>query len=119
MLGESAIIAITLASAVIAAAAQYFYKKSIKKFEFNSKGLKILISNRGIWIGGILYIVSLVVYLKALSSGALSFVYPTFASTFVFVAFISHFALKEKISRMRVLGLTLIVLGVVLVALTY
>lgn len=119
MLGELEIIGITLLAAVIAAVAQYIYKRSVPRFGFSKEGIKSLVFNKGVWAGGVFYLISLVVYLKALGSGELSFVYPTFASTFVFIALISHFLLREKFSLRRYLGIALVVLGIIIVAFTY
>lgn len=119
MLNELLVIGVTLVAAILAATAQYTLKKSVPKFTFGLKGIKSLATNKGIWLGGIIYIAGLVIYLKALDSGQLSFVYPTFASTFVFVVLISHFLLKERIDAKRWVGLALIFLGIAIVALTY
>jgi len=119
MLSELSIIAMTLLAAVIAAVAQYVFKRSVPRFDFKKGGIRSLVKSKGIWAGGIIYLVSLVVYLKALGSGQLSFVYPTFASAFVFVTLISHFLLREKLNLKRVSGIALVVIGIIIVALTY
>lgn len=119
MLGEIQIIGITLVAAVIAAVAQYTFKRSVPKFSLSLSGIMELLKQKGIWLGLALYFGSLVVYLKALDSGQLSFVYPTFASSFIFIALISHVKLKEKLSAKRISGICLIVIGIVLVAMTY
>ncbi len=119
MLSELEIMLTTLAAALIAATAQYLFKKSVPKFELSPRGIKHLLSSAGIWIGGILYIGSLAVYLEALGSGELSFVYPTFASTFIFIALISYFLLKEEMGPKRVAGIALVFIGIALVALSY
>ena len=119
MLGMFAIVLLTLTAALAAAFAQYLFKRSLKAFKLDLKGIISLASNRGIIIGGIIYLASLAVYLVALGSGQLTFVYPTFASTFVFVLLISHFALREKVTRIRALGMLLIIAGIAIVALTY
>ncbi len=119
MLGVVAIVLLTLAAALAAAFAQYLFKRSLKAFRLNLKGIILLASNRGVILGGLISLASLAVYLLALGSGQLTFVYPTFASTFVFVLLISHFALKEKVTRARALGIILIIAGIAIVALTY
>lgn len=116
---ESYLIVTTLAAAAIAAFAQYIFKKSVPRFKFNKDGIMGLITNKGIWIGGITYLASLAIYLKALGSGELSFVYPTFASTFVFVALLSHFVLKEKLGPKRIAGIAMVLVGIAIVAFTY
>ena len=62
---------------------------------------------------------SFAIYLYALHSAPeISFVYPIFASTFVFVLLISIFSLKEKAGIYRIAGIALIVLGIAVVSLT-
>lgn len=119
MLSELEVIGITLLAAVIAASAQYVFKRSVPSFDFKKEGVRSLVLNRGIWAGGLIYLVGLVVYLKALGSGQLSFVYPTFASTFIFITLISHFLLKEELSAKRIAGIAIVIIGIVIVALTY
>lgn len=94
-------------------------KRSIKEFRLNPREILKLVTNKGLVCGILLYFVGAVFYLFALSSGELSFVYPIFASTFLFVLILSIFVLKEKTSWVRVVGVGLVVLGIVLVALTY
>ncbi len=113
------IIGITLASALLAAFAQYIFKQNIKKFKINIGEILRMIFSRSIFIGLIIYMLSLCVYIFALHYGQLSFVYPFFASTFVFVAILSKYKFKEKISAVRVLGVLLIVSGIIITALTY
>jgi multidrug transporter EmrE-like cation transporter len=119
MLGTPEVIAFTLLSAAIAATAQYLYKKSVKKFSFNAKGIVETVTKRDTLLGIAAYIVSLVVYLYALHSApVISFVYPVFASTFVFVLLTSKFVLKEKVSRFRIAGVMCIILGIAIIATT-
>lgn len=113
------IIAITLLAAMIVAVAQYQFKRNLEKFYLKKDYIIKLIKNKGIVIGVGLYIVSLAIYLIALSYGQLSFVYPTFASSFVFIALVSKYALKEEITLARACGILLILAGIVMVALTY
>jgi multidrug transporter EmrE-like cation transporter len=120
MLGAAEIIGITLVSAVIAAAAQYLYKRGIGKFSFNLKEIVGEFKKKDILMGVVLYIASLAVYLYALDNAPLiSFVYPVFASTFVFVLLISRFIFGERINLHRVLGMVLIVIGIAVVSLTF
>lgn len=119
MLSTVEVIAITLLSAVIAAWAQYVFKRNLWEFKFNFKGLMKVCTNRNMILGGTMYTVSLLIYLYALNSAPLiSFVYPTFASSFVFVLLVSKFALKERVNLHRVLGIALILIGIIVVAFT-
>lgn len=119
MLPTFAVIALTLLAAAIAAFAQYIYKTSIKRFEFSLRELRVAFSNPRLLLGIALYVVSLLVYLYALSSTpVISFVYPIFASTFIFVFLISHHVLKERVSLHRSLGMLLVVLGIAIISVT-
>lgn len=110
------VIFITLVAALIASFSQLYYKKGLKmKINNLADGIDAL-KNRNIQLGVLGYIVSLVIYLYALSNAQLSVVYPIFASTFIFVAVLSAVLLKESLSRTRILGVLLVFLGVVIIA---
>ena len=119
MTSEITIVALALVSAFIAAAAQYLFKQHMPKFDFNSKELMLLAKNKMIVLGILIYMLSLGLYLFALRSGQLSFVYPTFASVFVFVLLISKFKLHERISIRRAAGVGLVLVGIAMVVITY
>lgn len=120
MLEALEIIGITLLSAVIAAVAQYLYKRNMEEFDFKLDQIIATFMKRDIMIGGVLYGLSLIVYLYALDNAPLiSFVYPIFASTFVFVLLISKLVLHERINLHRVFGVLLIIAGIVVISLTF
>ncbi len=116
---ELVIVAIVLVAAFLAAVAQYIFKRSMPRFNAGIRGLLGLLQSRQILLGLAVYAGSLAIYLYALRFGALSFVYPTFASVFVFVLLFSRFWLGEHISMHRALGVAIVILGIALVALTY
>ncbi len=119
MLGAPEIIGITLSAALIAAVAQYFYKRGLKEFRFSVRDIIREFKKRDILLGGALYLVSLAVYLYALDSAPLiSFVYPIFASTFVFVLLISKVVFHERVNLHRVLGMALILAGIAVISVT-
>lgn len=63
------------------------------------------------------YFVSMLFWLKILSSQYLSFAYPLMiALTFIFLSLGSFFFLKEEITLAKVLGMGVIILGMALVA---
>ena len=113
------VIFITLVAALIASLSQTLYKKSMPR---RLEGLRDIVMNflrKPILIGLGGYAVSLVVYLYALSQNApLSVVYPTFASTFIFITILSAFVLREKIGTRRILGMLIIFIGIFMIALT-
>jgi uncharacterized membrane protein len=120
MLGALEVIAITMLAALISAVVQYIYKKNIRDFRMSLGGLVTILENRAVLFGMGLNVVALVVYLYALSSAPIiSFVYPVFSSTFVFVFLISRYALKEKVTLHRVLGILLVIIGIGLISITF
>ncbi len=120
MLGALEIIGITLVSALVAAAAQYMYKRGIQAFALNMREIIDVFKKRDILIGGVLYVLSLFIYLFALDNAPLiSFVYPVFASTFVFVLLISKFVFHERVNLHRVAGMAFIIAGIAVISLTF
>lgn len=120
MLGALGVIAITMLAALISAVVQYIYKKNIKEFKMSLGGLITILKSRIILFGMGLNVVALVVYLYALSNAPIiSFVYPVFSSTFVFVFLISRYLLKEKVTLHRVLGILLVMIGIGIISFTF
>ncbi len=112
------VIFITLFAALTASIAQIMYKKGLKN-RISSVGSAIsAIKNRMVVGGAFAYAASLVIYLYALSNAQLSIVYPTFASTFIFITLLSMLVLKERITRMRAIGILVVFLGVVVIAIS-
>ncbi len=114
----SIVIFITLVAAILASFSQLSYKKGLSSRLEKLTHIVKAIKNRYVLLGGFGYIMSLVIYLYALSKAQLSIVYPIFASTFIFVPILSATLLKEKMNAQRVFGITLIFIGILVVALT-
>jgi len=120
MFSELEVVAITLIAAIIAAFAQYYFKRYLEKFNMKIKEIIHIIKERHILFGLFLYAISFLLYLYALHGApVVSFVYPIFASTFIFVFIISKYWLGEPIGTMRLIGMVLIVIGIGLIAMTY
>jgi multidrug transporter EmrE-like cation transporter len=75
------------------------------------KELLNLLFNPFVFLGLVLYIISTILWLSALSRAALGFVYPFTALTFVLVMLSSRVVFLESIPTMRYVGLGLICLG--------
>lgn len=118
MLSAVIIFVLVLLSALIAAYAQFNFKKGVPKFSFNFSGIIATLLKRQVLFGLCLYVLSLAIYLSALKFGDLSFVYPVFASSFIFVILIAKFKLNEPITARRAAGILIIALGIGLVALS-
>jgi len=72
-----------------------------------------------VFSGFVLYGLSSVIYLMALSKLDLSYAYPFVALSFVMVTFLSWWLLDETLPPLRVVGLVLIMTGVLTVAASY
>lgn len=118
MISELEVFFLTMLSALVAAYAQLLFKTGAVKFSFSVGNVMSLLRRRMIILGLLLYAVSLAVYLYALRFGELSFVYPAFSSTFIFVMLISRFKLKERITPKRAIGIAMIMLGIFLVVIS-
>ncbi|MDE1810590.1 MAG: EamA family transporter [Candidatus Micrarchaeota archaeon] len=112
------VIFITLIAALLVSFSQILFKRGLSEKLHTRHDMLRLAKNKRV-IGGIaIYLVSFVIYLYALSAADLSFVYPTFAASFIFIAVLSALFLKEKFGIMRILGVVLIFLGIAIVAAT-
>jgi multidrug transporter EmrE-like cation transporter len=73
-------------------------------------------TNMHILTGLLLYTLSAVVWIFAISKVQLSIAYPMVASGYVLVVLLSYLLLHEPVSSLRVLGLLTIVAGVIIIA---
>jgi bacterial/archaeal transporter family protein len=80
--------------------------------------LVFVFTNIWIWLGILSLVISMVLYLTAISELDLSYVLPIHAFSYVLNAFCAAILLKEQIPVMRWLGIATITLGVILVGLT-
>lgn len=112
------VILITLVAALIASLAQLLFKRSMAGKINGIRGLIALGRKRGALVGVLGYFASFGIYFYALDNAPLSFVYPMFASTFVFVSLLSVFALRERFGGRRAAGIALIIIGIAVVSTT-
>lgn len=102
---------ILLAGTMLGAAASMFFKKATDKGDF----LNMLFC-MPLWIGGILYLISALIDIYVLRYLDYSVAMPLTAVTYIWTMLLSYFLLKENISRKKIAGVALILLGAVLVA---
>lgn len=119
LLGEASEVLITLGAAALAAFGQYVFKSHVKAFGRNISEIIGVLTERHMLGGILIYALSLGVYLYALRDAGISFVYPIFASSFIFVALIAKYVFRERMRMTRVAGILLIVFGIIIVAATY
>lgn len=86
--------------------ASYFLKKA----SFFGSFLNLL-KGKNVYIGGILYVISAVINVYVLKYLPYSIVLPLTSFTYVWTMMISHLLLNEYISKRKIIGLFLIILG--------
>lgn len=101
------LVIMTLSGAV----ASLFLKKSSA-----SESIIATIKNINLYIGGALYLVSALLNIYVLRYLDYSVVLPLTSVTYIWTMVISYFILKEKISKKKIGGVILILVGAVLVS---
>lgn len=84
---------------------------------FTMGGLLRLIFNVHVLVGAILYGISFVLWLLALSHFDLSFMYPLLSLAYIITTFLSSVILGEEVHATRWIGVILITIGAILVGL--
>lgn len=80
--------------------------------------VSVMVTQPYVTAGMICYALSSVLYLKVVQQLDLSVVYPMVAVSYVIVTVLSYLLLREQVPPLRILGLSIIVLGVVVMALS-
>lgn len=96
---------------VMGAFAGLFLKKAS-----GSSSIKKLILNINLYLGGGLYFLSALLNIYILKYIDYSVVLPLTAITYIWTMFISFFVLHEKISRRKMMGIAIILIGAICVA---
>jgi drug/metabolite transporter (DMT)-like permease len=92
---------------------QIFWKLGADKLVMDFLGI---ITNFELILGFVFYGIGLILLIKALKFGDLSFVYPFIALSFVWVALLSHFFINEAITGIKLFAIAFIVAGVGLIS---
>ena len=112
-------IVIILGGILFASLGQVFWKIGMNSVgaidNFSISGIISMFLNPLVVLGLIMYGLSTVFWLIALSQKDLSFVYPFISLTFIIVLLLSHFVLKEHVSTARIIGTIIIVIGLMVV----
>jgi uncharacterized membrane protein len=121
------LIGLILTSVVLAGFAQITLKTGVNQvadasgggeLHMNADSLRSLLTSPIVWGGLVLFALSAVVWLFALSRASLSFAYPFAALSYVLIMVFSILVLHETVPPLRWLGVACIVTGIVLVAQT-
>lgn len=102
--------AILIGGTILGAVASMFFKQASEKEEI----VKILFDPR-LYIGGFLYLVSALVDIYVLRYLDYSAALPFTAITYIWTLLLAYFVLKERISKKKILGVGMIILGAILV----
>jgi multidrug transporter EmrE-like cation transporter len=106
-------------SSLLAAAGQVTWRLGLKgtgTFDSLDPGTLIhVFTNWQVDLGLVLYGLSTLFWLSALSKKDLSYVYPFVAGTYLFVLVLSYFVLKENFGLERVFGAALVLTGLVII----
>ena len=100
---------------------QILYKKNTNRLEAHSLKnmrsyftfIKDVLRLPGIWLGLLSMAVGLIVWLVALSRFDLSFVFPASSILYVLILFASRIFLNEKIDAMKLIGTSLVIVGII------
>lgn len=82
----------------------------------SSQGIKSMLLNTNLYIGGFLYIASAVLNIWLLRSLDYSVVLPLTSLTYIWTMVLSYFILKERITGKKVAGVIFILVGAVFVS---
>jgi drug/metabolite transporter (DMT)-like permease len=89
-------------------------EKFMIKINFNS--LMKIFTNWKLLLGIFIYMSSATLTIFVLKYERLSLIYPISSLTYVFIAILSGWLLKEYINKYKIIGVSLIIFGVVLVS---
>ncbi len=99
-------------AALFGAAGQYFYKSGAQAA---AGSIASYLLNLRILIGVVCYVAVMVLFIAAFrKGGAMSVLYPVYASTFIFAAVIAYYAYGEPIRPVNLVGMLVLVLGMYL-----
>ena len=121
------LIGLILTSVVLAGFAQITLKTGVNRvtdasgggeLHMNADSLRSLLSSPVVWGGLVLFGLSAIVWLFALSRTTLSFAYPFAALSYVLIVVFSVLVLHETVPPLRWLGVAFIVTGIMFVAQT-
>lgn len=103
---------IILFSTFLTSTAQLFYKFAVEKLSFN---ILSIITNVNLLVGMALYIVGGILLIISFRGGEVSVLYPIYATSFIWVSFLSIYFLGEAMNIFKGLGVFVIIAGIVLI----
>ena len=101
---------LVLVSAVFSAFGQIAFKLSSKKIRIRN-----LLRNKFLFAGLFLYGFGTILFIISLRGGELTVLYPFVATSYIWTIFLANHYLKEKITKNKIIGILLIILGLILI----
>lgn len=105
------IIGLVTLSSILGAFGLLFFKFGSKMVAFN---IKSWITNWKVIFGLFLYGLAFIILVVAMKLTDLSIAYPLYALSYIWVALLSHYVLKEKLYFKNWIGFIILVLGIAL-----
>jgi|TARA_Y100000310_G_scaffold315603_1_gene366355 undecaprenyl phosphate-alpha-L-ara4N flippase subunit ArnE len=103
---------IVLGSTLLTSTAQLFYKFAAEKLSFN---ILSIITNVNLLMGVVLYAVGGILLIISFRGGEVSVLYPIFATSYIWVSFLSIYFLGEVMNIFKWLGVFVIIAGIILI----
>ncbi len=120
--GKALALGLLLVAIGLASLGQLLLKMGLKQLGSETgalEALKAIVTNVTVFGGFLCYGLSSLVYIIAIAKLPLSYAYPMVAISYVIVAALSWKLLGEAVPPLRIAGLTVIIVGVVITALSY
>lgn len=90
---------------------------SFKKASNSSEKIYLILTNKWLYIGGILYLLSAILNIYVLKFLPYTVVLPMTSITYIWTMLISYYLLNEKVSKRKICGVVFIFIGATLVGL--
>jgi len=98
---------------------QVFWKLGMRDLgavmEYNLSTIVKIFMNLQVGIGLLFYAIGTIFWLAALSKKDLGYVYPFIAGTYLLVLILSHFILGEHFGTYRIIGASIVLLGLLFI----
>lgn len=91
---------------------------NLRRADTHIRFLKDIFTKPFVWVGFIAMVIGLVLWLIALSQGALSLVFSLGSMQYILILFMAHAFLGEKIDSMKFIGTLLVAFGIVFITLS-
>lgn len=105
-------IGIVLSSTLLTSTAQLFYKFGVEKLNFN---ILSIMTNIYLLMGIALYAIGGILLILSLRGGEVSVLYPIYATSYIWVSFLSIYFLSEDMNPYKWLGVFTIISGIAMI----